>query len=144
MHLMRLYRAFKRYIYLQLKYRWLDLRLRGKEEAAFVSGTVEEIGFVDQDGLIHCGSKHRHLFHHVNVYRSGEYLHRHKFSIRIVRISDTLLIEKNYRGNLFSFYNELSVLEKLNGLDCIPAVHSISYKDKIIWVWKYPTISVRS
>lgn len=131
---MRVYRGLKRYLFLRMKYNVMDLFSRSGEVSATPPENPEYIGSIDQDGLIHCADRYRNLFDPVNLYKGGVYLVRKKFSIQIVRADKRLLIEKNYNGNTFSFYNELSILGKLSDLDFIPRVAAVSFEEKTVYM----------
>lgn len=132
--LMRVYRGLKRYLYLRMKYKMMDLFSQSNGVPASPPKNPEYIGSIDQDGLIHCADSYRDLFDSPNLYKGGDYLDRKKFSIHIVRADNRLLIEKNYNGNIFSFYNELSILGKLSDLDYIPCVLAVSFEEKILYL----------
>lgn len=134
MHWMRLYRIFKRYVYLKFKYLFMDVLLYRNIDLAVSYENIEYIGFIDQDGLIHCAREHHDLFHSINLYLHGDFIRRHRYSLHIVRINNRLLIEKNYKGNTLSFYNEIFILSKLRDLEFIPKVSFISYKRKTVYL----------
>ena len=112
----------------------MDLLLYRNVDTSDPHENIEYIGFIDQDGLIHCSSEHHDLFHPVNLYLQGDFIKRYRYSVHIVRINNRLLIEKNYNGNVLSFYNEIFILSKLKDLEFIPKVSFISYKRKTVYL----------
>jgi serine/threonine protein kinase len=89
----------------------------------------DRIGYIDQDGLIHVATEHQRLFNPSDIYTEGEFLQRKKFYISVLLKEDTVYIEKKFNNHFFDFYNELSILNALRNIECVPKIFSVDYKN---------------
>lgn len=98
------------------------------------SNGFNQIGFIDMDGLIHVDQKYCHLIHPNDLYHEGDFLPRKKFTINVYLKDNQLILEKNFKNIGYDFYNELSVLHRLRNVDCVPKIHYVDYKNRLIYM----------
>jgi len=90
---------------------------------------LQKIGFIDQDGLIHIPSEYYSYVNSGDLYIKGDFLHRKRFSITVILKENQVFLEKKFKNNFFSFYNELTILHELRNTDCVPKVYFVNYEN---------------
>jgi serine/threonine protein kinase len=89
----------------------------------------ENIGFIDQDGLIHVPLEYQRLFNPNDIYTSGEFMYRIRHKINILYSKNAVLVEKNFKNDSFHFYNEVSILYELKDCDCVSTICFVDFKN---------------
>lgn len=88
-----------------------------------------QIGFIDQDGLIHVSSEYCSLFNPNDLFVGGDFLYRKRFSMNVLIKDNNILLEKYYNNDFIAFYNELQILHELRDIDCVPKIYYVDYKN---------------
>lgn len=89
----------------------------------------ENIGFIDQDGLIHVPLEYQKLFNKNDIYTSGDFMYRTRHKINILYSKDEVFVEKNFNNDSFHFYNEVSILHELKDCNCVSKICFIDFKN---------------
>lgn len=115
-------------VYLQIKfsfYRLFEIKV-GKYRKI---NDFLQIGFIDQDGLIHVSSEYCNLFNPNDIFIGGDFLYRKRFSMNVLIKDNNILLEKYYNNDFIAFYNELQILHELRDIDCVPKIYYADYKN---------------
>ena len=88
-----------------------------------------QIGFIDQDGLIHVSSEYCSLFNPNDIFIGGDFLYRKRFSMNVLIKDNNIFLEKHYNNDFIAFYNELQILHELRDIDCVPKIYYVDYKN---------------
>ena len=123
-------RLYKMISYFNMRVKYLQFYIFSMRIGNYKAGfDFDRIGYIDQDGLIHVPAEYHKLFNPNDIYTEGEFLQRKKFSISILLKDDTVYVEKKFNNHFFDFYNELSILNALKDLECVPKIYCVDYKN---------------